>query len=332
MLKKILKSCLAIGITIGITAPTMAVDLGFHGFGALYWGPVNRGGDWSSYNETSGGMLVHLKAKGEKISTGVQVKYVLPGSEVVEMKRLYVDYKAMDAMTLKIGMAAPKTSETFAKGAGLVRGGESHYNLEYTFAEAYGLHADYKMSDTLQATFGVLSQDPYGQAYNTGVNGSGSHASIGANLGSIGIRAAYMSGTSDVAATPMDDPVSSSGTMVSAKYSMGKSMSIALDYQSRKLGEGLTNADGDVITADTTNAVTALQVRGNKIGPGDIIVTVANDTETVGDADGVTTAYSDLCYSIGVGRGELLQIVYLSKKVGEADAMTWMQLGLIKFF
>ena len=319
MLKKILKGCLAITMAIGFAAPVMAKGMNFNGFGAIYHGPVNRGGDSTQYMSQNGGLLLFMEASGEKLSTGVTAKYVLQGKKTVDMDYLHVDYKATDALTVRIGENRSSTSKGFAMGAGLVRGGVDHYNLEYVLAEFHGIHAKYKISDTMVVDFGLLNTDPYGADFNTGKNGSGSHASIGAKFGAFGLKIAYLSGVTDDAMDPTDDTISGAGTMVSAKYSMGKKLAVAFDYQSKKVDE-------------TTNAVTALQLRANKVGPGDIIATVANDTKTVGDMDSVKTAYTDLVYSIDVARGEKIQVVYLSKKVGDADATVFTQLGFIKFF
>jgi hypothetical protein len=337
MLKKMLKSCLAIAAVCAMSTSAFAAAE-IHGFLWSSFGQYNSGvEDTSAYFINSHFAPISINVSGEKLSVYAEIDWMRTGyaghpaagptaaafdnSGIGPAK---ITWKATDALDVVIGLFDLPEHKPFSRGSGTIEPLLPAYwgSDTYTHIFDYGLHGRYTISEDMHANFGLLTVESQ-QAHPGAQIGSGMHASIGGKAGAIEYRAAYLSSKADDWNDPDDDAVNSSGMMVSGQYTMG-TMKFNLGYHSKSVGD------------DMKGSIMDLQFVGNKLGPGNLIVTYASETITDSPRGDYGTIWTDLLYAYPLAPGENLNFMYLSKGVtpdgGDTTTETFMGAGWVKFF
>lgn len=336
MLKQMLKHCLAFALICMISTSVMANTSQMKGLFYSSWGQYNSGLEddpaylkvlfdafWN-YRQFSpekkfiGGATIHAKPSG--------------GAPVVDVEKIFAGWNATESFTLYLGEIDPKGAYGFCRGAGAKFGGPLKWfsGASYASGKAFGMHGGLNISENMRIYAGVLSEDKYyapqpGPAPSLlDADGSGSHFSLAGEAGMFQFRAGYAAGTTRVEDASSDvTNYNSNGMTVSGKLNFGKTVSVAFDYGTKKVG-GATSDD------DVETTATAFQVRLNKLlGPGNVIVTYG--TELIKDADD-PTVYSDLVYDAFILDGPAnMQAFYVQKDhpaAGPTDERTESYVGL----
>jgi hypothetical protein len=175
-----------------------------------------------------------------------------------------------------------------------------------------------------------MDQNVVPGAATTQGQGSGYHASIEGSFSPVTFRLAYLSGTTDDPADATDDALSSSSMLAGIKVGLGENFSVAVDYSTKTLAQ----------TKDTNNtsASSAVQFVGKNLGPGDLILTYATETNKDDDGNTIdTNAWINLAFDLSFGDPSgKFQLLYLSKANtpdgGDTVTASFVGIGLVKFF
>lgn len=328
MLKKILKGSILVAMIATMGSNVMAQGAVVHGFVASYFGQQNSGVDnTSAYMDHSFLGVFDISASSENISAGVEFDYIDVNNGTVDACMPRVEWKANESLKITVGSSDPDSAMGFSKGGGVIAPfvmGNYDDGQSYVRVKANGLHATYQISESMIADFGINDGDYINDASSVPA-GSGMHVSLGATLDALAFKAAYENGTSDDPTISTDDALTSSGMLVGARYSLGESMSVSVDYSTKSIA----------VTKDTTTEYSsmALQIIGKNMGPGNVTVTFA--TETIKDSQ--DTTWTNLVYDYDIGEpGVKAQILYLGKtntpKGGSSTSESFAGVGFIKFF
>jgi hypothetical protein len=331
MLKKLLKGCLAIAAVCAMSTSAFA-QAEIHGFLWSSYGQYNSGVEGeAAYMMNSHFAPLGINVKGEKMAVYAEIDWMRTGYanhpaagagtaawDNSGVGPAHILWFATDQLTVKVGHADPHEADTFARGSGIIEPLLPAYwgQDSYTHIFNYGLHAIYQLSDTMKINAGLLTEDDVGGSKI----GSGMYANFGGKFGAIDVRAAYNSGTTDDWGTDADETVSNSAMMVSGQFHISDTMAVNGGYATKTLG------DADAVK------IMDFAFRGNKMGPGNLVVTYASETTP----DVQVRNWMDLVYAYPVGPGENINFMYLSDSTtpegGDAVTKTFVGAGFVKFF
>jgi hypothetical protein len=342
MLKKIISGCLLFVMVSAMSTVVMAAGAEIHGFVGSNFGQENTGvEDTSAYNKNTILGVFDVSASGDKFAAGAELNVVtIPGNGKPELDvvRPRVEWMATEQVTLIAGEVDPTSAMGYARTGGTWTPftlGAFWDGAQYARALGNGLHATVKPSETMDIILGMFDQDVIGGSDQGG--GSGYHGSIDAAFDPVSVRLAYMSGTTDDPSDATDDALSSNSMLAGVKLGIGESFSVSLDYSTKTVAQ----------TKDTNNTSTcpAFQFTGKDLGPGNLILTYANEVNKNDDGETIdSNVWTNVVYEMSFNDPDgKLQLLYLAKenKIGEGhttaeegDTTTesFVGIGMAKFF